>query len=109
MKGGRRGKYVLRLPASPARSASWFVPASRDSTADRPVQVHRAYDDLDLTLLDEMALVSATPLGVDEVVVPVGIEGLRQDWGRVGQLLRNAMGVASKDGPQVSRVDEGKS
>lgn len=61
----------------------------------RSVQVHSANSDSDLTLLDEMAQVSATPLGVDDESVPVGLEGLQQDWNRVGELLQNAMGVVS--------------
>lgn len=59
------------------------------------MQVHSADSDSDLTLLDEMAQISATPLGVDDETVPVELEGLKQDWDRVGELLQNAMGVVS--------------
>ena len=64
---------------------------------------------MDPTLVDQMALINATPLGVDEVTVPVGIEGLRQDWFRVGELLRNAMGaVSEEEAPEVSEADQRK-
>ena len=90
---GRRRFRFWR--GSPARSASGFSPLSIPSKATRTVQTHPADHELDLTLLDEMALIGATPLGVDDVIVPVGLEGLQQDWTRVGELLQNAMGVAS--------------
>ena len=79
------------------------------SETGRPARVRKSYDDMDPTLVDEMAPINATPLGVDEVTVPVGIEGLRQDWFRVGQLLRNAMGAVSEEEPhEVSEADQGK-
>lgn len=64
---------------------------------------------MDPTLLDEMAMINATPLGVDAVTVPVGVEGLRQDWFRVGELLRNAMGaVSEEEPPEVSNAGQRK-
>ena len=106
-KRGKRRMPILRN--SPARSASWFLPVRRSSKTGRPARVRKSYDDMDPTLVDEMALINATPLGVDEVTVPVGIEGLRQDWFRVGQLLRNAMGaVSEEEPPEVSEADQGK-
>lgn len=107
VKKGKRWMPVLR--ASPLRSASWFVPVGRSSKTDRPARSFKPNDGMDPTLLDEMALINATPLGVDEVTVPVGIEGLQQDWYRVGQMLRNAMGAVSEDEPpEVSKADQGK-
>lgn len=106
-KGGKRRMPILRN--SPARSASWFLPVRRSSKAGRPPRTFKSYDEMDPTLVDEMALINATPLGVDEVTVPVGIEGLRQDWFRVGELLRNAMGaVSEEEPPEVSEADHGK-
>ena len=97
------------LRASPARSASWFLPLRRSAKAGRPRRASKSYDDLDPTLLDEMALINATPLGVDAESVPVGVEGLQQDWFRVGELLRNAMGaVSEEEPPDVSNADQGK-
>lgn len=90
---GQRGFRFWR--GSLTRFASRFSSAFRSSKTSRSVQVHSADSDSDLTLLDEMAQMSATPLGVDDETVPVGLEGLKQDWGRVGQLLQNAMGVVS--------------
>ena len=51
--------------------------------------------------MDEMAAISATPLGFeDEIEVAVGVDGLRQDWRRVGTYLRNSM-----DGLEVMPLD----
>ena len=81
----------------------------RSSEAGRPARTFKSYDEMDPTLVDQMALINATPLGVDEVTVPVGIEGLRQDWFRVGELLRNAMGaVSEEEAPEVSEADQRK-
>lgn len=105
-KDGKRRLPLLR--ASPLRSASWFVPVPRSPKADRPARRPKPYGDMDPTLLDEMALINATPLGVDEVTVPVGIEGLQQDWYRVGQMLQNAMGAVSEEElTEVSKADRG--
>lgn len=96
-KGGKRRMPILRN--SPARSASWFLPVRRSSKAGRPARTFKSYDEMDPTLVDQMALINATPLGVDEVTVPVGIEGLRQDWFHVGELLRNAIHRARSPEP----------
>ena len=51
-------------------------------------------------MLDEVAAISATPLGLeDEIEVAVGVEGLRQDWRRVGTYLRNSMDGLSANLP----------
>lgn len=101
---GRRWFRFGRL--SPARSASGFSPPSIPSKSNRTAQAHSADSNLDLTLLDEMAQISATPLGVDDVTVPVGLEGLKQDWTRVGELLRNAMGVVSIEEVEDADADQ---
>lgn len=107
---GRNGKRRMPwLRASPARSASWFLPVRRSAKASRPRRASKSYDEMDPTLLDEMAMINATPLGVDAVTVPVGVEGLRQDWFRVGELLRNAMGaVSEEEPPEVSNAGQWK-
>lgn len=106
-KVGKRRMPWLR--ASPARSGSWFLPVRRSSKASRSRRVSKSYEDLDPTLLDEMALINATPLGVDEVTVPVGVDGLQQDWFRVGESLRKAMGAVSEEEQSgISNSDQGK-
>ena len=72
------------------------------------MQGHSADGALDHTLRDEMALIGATPLGVDDVIVPVGLEGLQQDWNRVGELLQSAMGVASIEEVEDSDAHQAK-
>ena len=79
---------------SRVRGSWWFVPVR--STPPKTFRVR-----LDRSMLDEMAAISATPLGLeDEIEVAVGVEGLRQDWRRVGTYLRNSM-----DGLEVMPLD----
>lgn len=67
------------------RGSWWFVPVR--STPPKTVRVR-----LERSVMDEMAAISATPLGLeDEIEVTVGVDGLRQDWRRVGTYLRNSM------------------
>ena len=67
------------------RGSWWFVPV-QDTPPKSVVRVR-----LNRTVLDEMAAISATPIGLEDFEVAVGVEGMRQDWQRVGTYLRTAM------------------
>lgn len=71
--------------SSRVRGSWWFVPVQ----ATPPKAVVRVR--LNRTVLDEMAAISATPIGLEDIEVAVGVEGMRQDWQRVGTYLRTAM------------------
>ena len=77
---------------SRVKGSWWFVPVQ--STPPKTIRVR-----LNRTLLDEMAAISATPIGVEDIEVAVGVEGLRQDWSRVGGYLRTAMDGLEVDPP----------
>ena len=72
------------------RGSWWFVPV-QDTPPKTVVRVR-----LNRTVLDEMAAISATPIGLEDMEVAVGVHGMRQDWQRVGRYLRTA-----KDGLHV--------
>ena len=70
---------------SRVRGSWWFVPV-QDTPPKSVVRVR-----LNRTVLDEMAAISATPIGLEDFEVAVGVDGMRQDWQRVGTYLRTAM------------------
>lgn len=70
----------------------WFVPVQ--STPPKTVRLR-----VNRSVLDEMAAISATPIGVEDIEVAVGVEGLRQDWSRVGGYLRTSMDGLRVDPP----------
>lgn len=81
-----------REGGSPSRvkGSWWFVPVQ--STPPKTIRLR-----LNRSVLDEMAAISATPLGLEDIEIAVGVEGLRQDWRRVGGYLRSAMGGVGDD------------
>lgn len=82
-KAGRPGRV---------KGSWWFVPVQ--STPPKTIRLR-----LNHSVLDEMAAISATPFGVEDIEVAVGVEGLRQDWNRVGGYLRTAMDGLEFDPP----------
>lgn len=95
-KRSSRRASSRKKAGSPGRvkGSWWFVPVQ--STPPKTVKVR-----LNRSVLDEMAAISATPLGVEDFEVAVGVEGLRQDWRRVGTYLRTAMDGLGDEVPCV--------
>lgn len=82
---GRASTQKKSSRSSQVRGSWWFVPVQ--DTPPKPVVRVR----LNRTVLDEMAAISATPVGLEDIEVAVGVEGMRQDWQQVGTYLRTAM------------------
>lgn len=82
---GRTASQKKAGRPSRVRGSWWFVPV-QDTPPKAVVRVR-----LNRTVLDEMAAISATPIELEDIDVAVGVEGMRQDWQRVGTYLRTAM------------------
>ena len=74
-------------------------PPATEAPASRAVTKANAGRDpkreVDLGFWDVFVNLNGTPLSVEDDDVPVGVEGLRQDWEQVGSMLWKAMDLVS--------------